>query len=353
MLEATRQNGELAEALQKKDMELERHIENLTEQERLLEQREGVIKMLSEKDEEQNNIIKLLRNNLEMRTQADMDVSSINLPVILCSSSSRDKHNHGSFDLQLNQQITEKNAEIEALISNVETRKKQISQLETILLTLEDQTRKASTQRKKDQEKVKMLEQKIAEYEAYHMENRHIEVPANNLDSIIKILEDELGTSFEPTVNSKDKFITPKKKYIGDRRRDKLENFECHKGNNNQAVFHAEQEPTKIAMDNFVKKTYISTNDDQFKGDNLNRKKAITNIDTQKWVPTPEPNINNVYTAPPNVKENNTFQPFRGLLPAVSQLKDNLLSRNIQLMSSNQFRDEKKCKMFKIAGHRL
>ncbi|XP_026746828.1 COP1-interactive protein 1-like isoform X2 [Trichoplusia ni] len=326
LLEATRQNGELAEALQKKDMELERHIENLTEQERLLEQREGVIKMLSEKDEEQNNIIKLLRNNLEMRTQADMD---------------------------LNQQITEKNAEIEALISNVETRKKQISQLETILLTLEDQTRKASTQRKKDQEKVKMLEQKIAEYEAYHMENRHIEVPANNLDSIIKILEDELGTSFEPTVNSKDKFITPKKKYIGDRRRDKLENFECHKGNNNQAVFHAEQEPTKIAMDNFVKKTYISTNDDQFKGDNLNRKKAITNIDTQKWVPTPEPNINNVYTAPPNVKENNTFQPFRGLLPAVSQLKDNLLSRNIQLMSSNQFRDEKKCKMFKIAGHRL
>ncbi|CAH0628987.1 unnamed protein product [Chrysodeixis includens] len=327
LLEATRQNGELAEALQKKDVELDQHLENLAEQERLLEQREGVIKMLSEKDEEQNNIIKLLRNNLEMRTQADMD---------------------------LNQQITEKNAEIEALISNVETRKKQISQLETILLTLEDQTRKASTQRKKDQEKVKLLEQKIAEYEAYHMENRHIEVPANNLDSIIKILEDELGTSFEPTVNSKDKFITPKKKYIGDRRRDKLENFDCHKGNNNQVVFHTEQEsPTKIATDNFAKKTYISSNNDQFKGDNLNRKKAITNIETQKWVPpTPEPNIN-VYTAPPNVKDNNTFPPFRGLLPAVSQLKDNLLSRNIQLMTSNQFRDEKKCKMFKMASHRL
>lgn len=77
LLEATRQNGELAEALQKKDMELERHIESLTEQEQILEQRNGVIKMLSEKDEEQTNIIKLLRTNLEMRTQADMDVSSI------------------------------------------------------------------------------------------------------------------------------------------------------------------------------------------------------------------------------------------------------------------------------------
>lgn len=75
LLEATRQNGELAEALQKKDMELERHLDTFGEQEQLLEQRNNVIKMLSEKDEEQTNIIKLLRTNLEMRNQADIDVS--------------------------------------------------------------------------------------------------------------------------------------------------------------------------------------------------------------------------------------------------------------------------------------
>uniref|UniRef100_A0A2A4JGC0 Uncharacterized protein n=1 Tax=Heliothis virescens TaxID=7102 RepID=A0A2A4JGC0_HELVI len=324
LLEATRQNGELAEALQKKDMELERHLDSFAEQEQLLEERNGVIKMLSGKDEEQTNIIKLLRTNLEMRNQADMD---------------------------LNQQITEKNAEIEALITNVETRKQQVTQLEKIILTLEDQTRKASLQRRKDQDKIKLLEQKVAEYENYHLENRHIEVPSNNLDSIIKILEDELGTSLEPPLNKEHDFVPSKKKYLGDRRRDKLENFECNKGQS-QPVHQNEHEtqPTKIAMNNF-KKTYITSTEEQFKGDTLDRKKAITNIDTQKWVPSPEPNIN-AYANPPTIKDNN-YPPFRGLLPAGSHIKDNLLSRNIQLLTSNQLRDEKKCKMFKIAGHRL
>lgn len=76
-MEATRQNGELAEALQKKDAELERHMDVISEQEQLLGQRNGLIKMLSGKEEEHTNIIKLLRNNLELRTQADMDVSFI------------------------------------------------------------------------------------------------------------------------------------------------------------------------------------------------------------------------------------------------------------------------------------
>ncbi|KAH9640647.1 hypothetical protein HF086_000591 [Spodoptera exigua] len=320
LLEVTRQNEELSEALQKKDMELERHLDTFSEQEQLLDQRNAVIKMLSEKDEEQTNIIKLLRTNLEMRNQADID---------------------------LNQQITDKNAEIETLITNVETRKQQISQLEKIILTLEDQTRKASMQRRKDQDKIKLLEQKIGEYEAYHMENRHIEVPANNLDSIIKILEDELGTPFEPSLNNinKERDFPMKNKYLGDHRRDKLENFECHKGNN-QAIYQNDHEALPTKLGNFVTKTYISTNEEQFKGDNLDRKKAITNIDTQKWAPSTEPHMPN----PPTIKDN-IYQPFKGLLPASNHLKNNLLSRNI--LTSNQLRDEKKCKMFKIAGHRL
>ncbi|XP_022829422.1 myosin heavy chain, striated muscle-like [Spodoptera litura] len=326
LLEATRQNGELAEALQKKDMELERHLDTFGEHEQILEQRNGVIKMLSEKDEEQTNIIKLLRTNLEMRNQADID---------------------------LNQQITDKNAEIQTLLTNVETRKQQISQLEKIILTLEDQTRKASMQRRNDQDKIKLLEQKIVEYEAYHMENRHIEVPANNLDSIIKILEDELGTPFEPSLINKEHDFLTKKKYLADRRRDKHENFECHKGIN-QPNYQNDHETLPTKLGNFIKKTYISTNEEQFKGDNLDRKKAIMNIDTQKWASPPEPNINAYPTMPnPTSIKDNIYPPFRGLLPASSHLKDNLLSRNIQLLTSNQLRDEKKCKMFKIAGHRL
>lgn len=223
----------------------------------------------------------------------------------------------------------------------METRKQQITQLEKILLALEEQMRKVSMQKRKDQEKINLLEHKIAEYETYHMEPRRNDVPSNNLDNIIKILEDELGTSFDTSLNNKEHdFGTPKKKCIADRRRDKLE---CHKGNKNQTIYQKDHEtPTKIVMGNFVKKTYIPTNVEKLNTDNLDRKNDITNKNTQKWIPSPELTI----------KDNN-YPPFRGLLPAGSHLKDNLLSRNIQLLASNQLRNEKKCKMFKIAGHRL
>lgn len=235
----------------------------------------------------------------------------------------------------------------------MEKRKQQISQLENILLTLEEQLRKVSIQRRKDQEKIDLLEQKIVEYDAYHMEPRRNRLPSNNLDSIIKTLEDELGTSFDPSMSNKEHGCSSPKR---DRRREKLENFERHKVNN-QAMYENDHEalPTKIVMGNYVKKTYISTNDEQYKNEykseKLDRKKAITNMDTQKWIPAPEPI--SVYSAnTPSIKDSN-YPPFRGLLPAVSHLKDNLLSKNIQLLTSNQLWDEKKSKMFKIAGHRL
>lgn len=75
LLEATRQNGELAELLQKKEEELEQFSATLAEQDRCIEQREGEIKILSEKEEEQSNIIKILRNNLALRSDSDSNVS--------------------------------------------------------------------------------------------------------------------------------------------------------------------------------------------------------------------------------------------------------------------------------------
>lgn len=232
----------------------------------------------------------------------------------------------------------------------METRKQQISQLEKIILTLEDQMRKASMQRRKDQDKINLLEHKMAQYEAYHMDTRRNDSPTNNLDSLLKIIEDELGASSDP--NKEDGFVTPKKKYISDRGRDRLENFECHKGNNNTMIYQSEPLPTKIAMGNFIKKAYMPTNDEQYKTENLDRKKAITNMEhTQKLITAPDTN-SAMFANAATIKDNN-YPPFRGLLPAGSHLKDNLLSRNIQLLTSNHLRDEKKCKMFKIAGHRL
>ncbi|XP_028177176.1 myosin-11-like isoform X1 [Ostrinia furnacalis] len=318
LLETTRQNGELAEALQKKDMELERHIETVAEQEHIIEQRDGIIKMLSEKEEEHTNIIKLLRNNLEIRTQADMD---------------------------LNQQLTDKNAEIESLVTNLETRKQQISQLEKIILTLEDQTRKASAHRRKDQEKIQYLESKIAEYETYHMERkRSIDTPADNLDSIIKILEDELESPVDPRGHHTQAMYFTKKSYAGDHINPNKSERYAHHDRNNISVYedHHENMPTKIVVDSYSKKPH-----DEHKSDNLDRKKAITSIDTQKYVSTPGPGLN-VYDIPPTVHENFVS---RGKIP--TRPKDIYLSRNLNFITPIQLREDKKCKMFKFAGHRL
>ncbi|XP_037297160.1 cingulin-like protein 1 isoform X2 [Manduca sexta] len=322
LLEATRQNGELAEALQKKDIELDNHIEKINDLGQCLEQRDGVIKMISGKEEEQANIIKLLRNNLEMRAQADTD---------------------------LTQQLVEKNAEIESLITNVDTRKQQISQLEKIILTLEEQTRRASKQKKADQDKICLLEQKIAELEAYHniTKNNNIEQPADALDSLLKDLENELGGPLDSQLSVKDpEYLIPNNQYCGDRKLNKLKKYEC----NNDAVYRADHEsvPTKIVMGNFVKKTYISSKEDQYKGDNLDRKKAITNMDTQKWITAHGPGIN-VYADPPSLKENYTP---RSRAP-VDLTNESFIKHNLQFLSPTQLREEKKCKMFKLAGHRL
>lgn len=74
-LEATQHSSELAEALERKDLELEGHLQHIAQQEALLDQRNGLVKILKEKEENQNNMIKLLRDNLEMRAQADTEVN--------------------------------------------------------------------------------------------------------------------------------------------------------------------------------------------------------------------------------------------------------------------------------------
>ncbi|XP_049865177.1 coiled-coil domain-containing protein 18-like isoform X2 [Pectinophora gossypiella] len=314
LAEATRQNSELADALAKKEVEIESQLEHLAEQEGLLEQREGVIKMYTEKEEEQSNIIKLLRTNLEIRTQADADLS---------------------------QQLIEKNSEIESLITNLETRKQQISQLEKIILTLEEQLRKVHLQRRKDQEKMSLLEKAITDYESYHIDaKRSIEEPVDNLDNLIKILEDELGTSFD----HKPEYNKPlqKKKYDDRRKHEKMEGM--NQDIRNVSLYPTEQDnmPSKIIVGNYGKTYNIPPSDDR----DIDRKKGAANIETQKWQSSPEHPI----TLTPTPHKDIT--PYRGIIPVVHQTAEQYLSRNLQFLMTNQ-RDDKKSKMFKFAGHRL
>lgn len=240
-----------------------------------------------------------------------------------------------------------KDRQIKALLANLDTRKLQISQLEKIILTLEDQLRKINSQRRKDQERINLLDKALNELETSHMESkRHMETPVDNLDNLIKILEDELGTSFEHDFKDREVKVL-KKQYFEDRNKDKLEPQDV----DNNSLYQAEHDkmPTKIVMGNFVKKTYVTSSDEQYKGE-LDRKKVITNIDAQNWIPLHAEPGRNPYTITPS-SNMDKLQPYRGMIP-IAQIKDQSLSRNFQFLMSNQ-RDEKKCKMFKFAGHRL
>lgn len=208
-------------------------------------------------------------------------------------------------------------------------------------------------QKRKDHEKICLLEQAISEYETYHLENKQSsEAPTENLDNLIKILENELGTPSSPRhKNQKGKdeeysTLITKQKYIEERKREKQQEA----GESPDIFYQYEREkmPTKIVMGNFVKKTYI-TNEEKHTGDNLDRKKAITNMDTQKLSSAPEPG-DNIFAAQPLLKDN--IQNMKGPIP-LAHLREPYFTRNLQFIMHNQLKDEKKCKMFKFAGHRI
>lgn len=251
--------------------------------------------------------------------------------------------------MQLNQQLAEKNNEIDALFTEMDMGKKQMSNLEKIILSLQEQTRKSGIQRKKDQDKIAMLQSKLSEYEAYHIETSRINAPVENLDNLIKIIEDELGTPIEPHVNRNDHQYMSNKKHAGDRKRDKLEFHEEH--NTNAPLYQPRtgKYPAKIVMGNFIKKTYIPANEKQYECDNLDRKRAITNMDTQQWLTAVDANNYN----PPATKDTNLLNlKEMNIVPGEHQ-NQSYLTRTLQYMSPNQYRDDRKYKMYKLAGHRL
>ncbi|XP_013185488.2 filamin-A-interacting protein 1 [Amyelois transitella] len=338
LLEASRQKEELVQLLQNKDLELERQTENLAQKDLLLEKKNDIIKMLSGQDDEQAKIINMLRNNLELRTHADSE---------------------------LKQQLVKKNTEIDKLITSLETRKQQItefekiivtledqrhkanvqiSQLETIILSLEDQSQKVNAQKRKDQEKIAVLESKIQEYESFYISKKRqqdIDAPSDNLDNLIKILENELGMPIETHSNLQDREYMRNINNCIDRK-----NRNTYERVDGEPPLYTENisVPTNTVIRHFGKHApHLASNADEYVGDNLDRKKAITSIETQKEIGV------KVYGKSPVDKD---FKPFKGAMPEISP-KVNILSRNLGLFSHDKLQEDKKYKMFKLAGHRL
>lgn len=240
--------------------------------------------------------------------------------------------------MKLNEQIDEKNAEIETLIRNIESQKLQIDQLEKILLNLEDENRKAYIQQQRDQSKIHALEKRIIYYENFNV-HKNKNIPSDDLDCIIKILEEELETQDELQIINKSHnyYNTCPKENIGD----------CHKSNfkAKQPCFQFENDNTtaKILAGNV--KNNITNYHKKYKIENLGRKQAVTKIDTQKW----KLNINDKSSFPSvSLIDNERFckDEYQIQLP-------NEKLRNIQYFEVNQARDQKKDKMFKFASHQL
>lgn len=75
MQELSKKNNDILDELRNKEFYIAQQRESLETHVHHLEQKDDVIKMLSEKEEEHTNIIKLLRNNMEIRANVENDVS--------------------------------------------------------------------------------------------------------------------------------------------------------------------------------------------------------------------------------------------------------------------------------------
>lgn len=81
--EVTTNNKELLEELRAKNFYIEQQTENFQAHMQNVEQKDDIIKMLSEKEEEHTKIIKLLRNNMEIRSNVENDVSFFHIIIII------------------------------------------------------------------------------------------------------------------------------------------------------------------------------------------------------------------------------------------------------------------------------
>nr|XP_026491813.1 polyamine-modulated factor 1-binding protein 1-like [Vanessa tameamea] len=294
-----------------------------------IEKNKDILKQLTDSIAEQDELIKQKGNLLQILSEKQDELADIS---------------------QLNAQIFEKNAEIEAILNSLESRKEQIDQLEKIVLTLEDRIRKACIQKRRDHDKICALEKKVFEHE-YCLTHQIKNVPSNDLDNIIKILEDELGSQFTPTIESPIintdhnyfNLINHNENNIADR--GEYKDYDIKKS---FTQIEKDKAATKYVRVTCEKKNINSNNnDDKHNAENLARKQAITNIDAQKWIPSADSKSTFI---PMSHFNNDTFLCVKEKKPLVLSKEK---FKKLHCIESNQARDQKIYKMFKNSSHQL
>ncbi|CAK1578221.1 unnamed protein product [Parnassius mnemosyne] len=312
LLETNRQNRDISEKLQYKDIELKEICETVKTQSQRLQEKDDLIKKLTEDMEEQVIIIKQLKNNLELRDNVESE---------------------------LNQQFAKKNLEIDSLVSTLETKNNQISQLEKIILTLENKAQKSDLQKKKYEEKIRLFETKIINYES-HFNKLEKERTLSNFDQVLKILEDEMETPFESKDVKNEDNVPVKRNFITEElQRDLLNEYAR---NTNQTLYPSVKRNISENNNddkNSVQNISSSFNEELYEDGNLNYK---NNMDTGNRYPGQQVNLNSIELKP---------NYFLKSTHSVGNSREKILTKNLQLFS--KLRSEKRSKMFELAGHRM
>ncbi|CAG5009632.1 unnamed protein product [Parnassius apollo] len=310
LLETNRQNCDISEKLQHKDIELREICETVKTQSQMLQEKDDLIKKLTDDVEEQAIINKQLKNNMELRANVESE---------------------------LNQQFAKKNLEIDSLVSTLETKNNQISQLEKIILTLENNAHKSDLQKRKYEEKIRLLETKIINYES-HFNKIEKEKTLNNFEQVLKILEDEMETPFESKDIKNEDSEPLKRSFLTEELQ--FDQFGEYARNKKQTLYPSvKRKMMKNNNDkNTVENTSSSFNEEMYEDDNFNYK---NNMNTENRCPDQQVNLNSVELKPNFIKSTHS----------VGNSREKILTKNLQLFS--KLRNEKKSRMFEIACHRM
>ncbi|XP_068628061.1 putative leucine-rich repeat-containing protein DDB_G0290503 [Battus philenor] len=310
--QASEHNNELNDIIRNNELKLMEISETNRIQNEHLQEKEDLIKTLIKSSEEQCLIIKQLRNNLEVRSNADTDIK---------------------------QQLEKNNIEINSLVKNLETRKHQILELEKIILTLEDKLQKANLIRKKYEEKLHLLETKNEIYESLHY--KPVQTSSNNINQFLKLLEQEIENPIE-SQDKKDESDTNKNDMSPTKDKtdeNQFHGFECHDRRPSNVIDQRTMLKKPVVTESSHKKKILTN--DLYKGDNVDRKQANTNVQTVNY-PTRDMSNSKLHS----------FHDDKCKANAESS-HEKILMKNLQVLIRNKYQNEKKAKMFALAGHRL
>ncbi|XP_041973404.1 myosin-8-like [Aricia agestis] len=163
--ELTQCKDELTMTLHNQAIELKACTHTILTQEEHIKEKDALLSELTKTKTKQTSIIESLQRDL---------ASKVN-----------------KTDSKVNGNLYERDPEIESLIVDIRTKENRISEMEKVMIALYYQARKTKSKNKKYREKINVLKQVLSRYETY-IDNTNVYFPSEHLDSLLKILENEL-----------------------------------------------------------------------------------------------------------------------------------------------------------------